>query len=205
MPSDVSQLHANNAVNGILARMLPGVSRENGKRVEKSKKGSKAQLIDRNLKRRVQLQEVDVEKLKRKQNRIRRREMRNQKRSQERLEQLAQLEVLEKHRKEGNLTKNESKHLNALVRTNEQRVKSWEMGEDGKEDLLELQEYILNKTTGANKASKSQKRKSKYKNFAENDKFTSSSARRYPGLTPGLAPVGMSDEEDSSEEEEEEL
>ncbi|CAR25498.1 hypothetical protein ZYGR_0A00620 [Zygosaccharomyces rouxii] len=207
MSSNVSQLHANDAVKGLLAKMLPGAvqSAENSAQKTKQKqKGSKAQLIDRNLKRRVQLQELDVEKLKKKQSRIRRRDLQKQRRGQEEIKQLAELEVLERHRKEGKLTKKETKHLNRLVNVNAERAKSWELDEDEKEDLLELQKYILEKTTSANRVAKSQKRRQKKKTFNDNKKGVSASmARRYPGLTPGLAPVDMSDEEESSEEEEE--
>lgn len=205
MPSDVSQLHANNAVNRLLVRMLPGVSRDNGGKVEKNKKGSKAQLIDRNLKRRVQLQELDVAKLKKKQTRIKRREVKNQKRNLEHLEQLARLKVFEKHKKRGNLTEDELTRLNEIVEMNQQKAKSWEMDEENKEDLLYLQKYILKGTVGAGGRSRSNKRRERTKNFNERKGASALMTRRYPGLTPGLAPVDMSDEEESSEEETEEL
>ncbi|SJM87988.1 related to Regulator of rDNA transcription 14 [Zygosaccharomyces bailii] len=205
MPSDVSELHANNAVNRLLVRMLPGVSHDNGGKMEKNKKGSKAQLIDRNLKRRVQLQELDVTKLKKKQSKIKRREVRNQKRNLEHLEQLARLKVFEKHKKRGNLTEEELTHLNEIVELNHQKAKSWEMDEENKEDLFHLQKYILKGTVGDSGRSRSNKRRERTKNFNERKGASASVTRRYPGLTPGLAPVDMSDEEESSEEEREEL
>lgn len=209
MSSSVSKLHANEAVRGLLNKLLPGAAQSAENEVQKTKqkqKGSKAQLIDRNLKRRVQLQELDVDKLKKRQSRIRRRDLQRQRRSQEELKELAELEIFEKHRKEGKLTEKEVKRLNRLVSTNAEKAKSWELDEDEKEDFLELEKYILDKTTNANRVTKSQKRRQKKKQFTERTRGVSSSMdRRYPGLTPGLAPVGMSDEEESSEEEEEEI
>lgn len=199
MSSNVSQLHADDAVNRLLAKMLPGAFQDGGEKKQKTK-GSKAQLIDRNLKRRVQLREMDIEKLKKRQNRVRRRELRKQRRSQEEIKELAELELLERHRKEGKLTKKELKHLNRLVNVNAERLKSWEMDDDEKEDLLDVQKYILDKTTNVTGATKSQKRRQKNKAFNDDRKDISQSmARRYPGLTPGLAPVDMSDEESSEE------
>lgn len=209
MSSNASQVHANDAVKSLLAKMLPASvqsAENNAQKIKQKQKGSKAQLIDRNLKRRVQLQELDVEKLKKRQSRIRRRELLKQRRSQEEIKELAELEVLERHRKEGKLTKKEKKYLNRLVNVNSERARSWELDEDEKEDLLELEKYILDKTTSANRVEKSQRRRNKKKQFSDKQKSVSPlMARRYPGLTPGLAPVDMSDEEESSEEEEEEM
>ncbi|CAI2036212.1 hypothetical protein SEUBUCD646_0I00520 [Saccharomyces eubayanus] len=200
--SEASEFQATSAVNGLLLSLLPGVPkvRANGgkKRVNN---GSKAQLIDRNLKKRVELQNRDVHKIKKRSKLAKKKQVKVHKHDKERLEQLAKYQVLKKHQEEGTLTEHERKYLNKLIRRNSQNLRSWDLEDEVRDELDDIQQYILKQTVSTMKADRSQRRRSKKKQFKEDIK-QSDSARdhRYPGLTPGLAPVGLSDEEDSSEE-----
>lgn len=197
------ELQANNAVNGLLDSLLPGAKKisSEGRRLKSSRglKGSKAQLIDRNLKRTVELQERDVESLKKRQRKVKKRAVRANKKENDRLEQLAKLSVLEKHKEAGTLTGREQKYLNTQINRNARRAKSWDLEDEDKEELRELQKQIIDQTGGVERSKRSQKRRKRVKEFRA-EISQQSSDRRYPGLTPGLAPVGLSDEEDSSEE-----
>ncbi|CCH61429.1 hypothetical protein TBLA_0E03750 [Henningerozyma blattae CBS 6284] len=206
--SNSSQLQANNALNGILSKVLPGSSKlttTSSKKYNKKFKGSKAQLINNTLKKRVELQKRDVIKIRKNERKLRKQQMKSKKLEKMNLEQMAKLEILKKHQMENSLTTAEQKYLNKLVRKNESNLKSWELDEEDKEELQELQDYIIGKVS---KSSKLSRRKGKGNKRQVNDELIATidaddgSDRAYPGLTPGLAPVDLSDEEDSSEEEE---
>lgn len=207
--SKSSQLQANNAINGILANLLPGtpkISSINRKSKSKNNKVSKTQLIDSNLKKRIELQERDVLKIKRKEKKIKDQKKRENKLSKNRIQQQVKKELLNKHKKNGNLTNSEKKQLNEIVRKNESSLRSWEMDdEDDKDKFDELQKFVLDNVTNHKSSNRSKKRRSKKKAFKEEagNKDVEDIDYRYRGLTPGLAPVGLSDEEDSSEEENE--
>lgn len=200
-----SELQANNAVNSLLSSILPGARRlpssSEGRRSTNPRnvKGSKAQLIDRNLKMTVEMQERNVDSLKKRQSKVKKRAVKAKKTEKDKLQQLAKLSVLERHKLAGTLTVKEQKYLNKLVSQNVKTARSWDLEEEDKDELRELQQMIISQTGGASGAKRSQKRRQRVKNFKEDVKAAAND-RRYPGLTPGLAPVGLSDEEDSSDE-----
>lgn len=200
-----AELQANIAVNSLLSTLLPGAKKISsgidGRRSKSSTKvrGSKAQLIDRNLKKIVELQERDVESLKKRQRKMKKRAVRANKVENDKIQQLAKLSVLERHKKVGTLTVKEQKYLNKLVNRNVRTARSLDLEEEDKEALRELQQKIISQNSGVESAKRSKKRRKTVKKFKE-DIHPTVRDRRYPGLTPGLAPVGLSDEEDSSDE-----
>ncbi|CAI4064421.1 hypothetical protein SKDZ_09G0440 [Saccharomyces kudriavzevii ZP591] len=201
--SQASKFQATSAINGLLSSLLPGVPKIRANSVKAGvNNGSKAQLIDRNLKKRVELQNRDVHKIKKRSKLAKKRLVKKHKCDKERLEQLAKYQVLKKHQEEGTLTEHEKKYLNKLIRRNSQNLRSWDLREEVRDELNDIQQYILKQTVSTTNAERSQRRRSKRKQFKE-DIAQSDSVKdhRYPGLTPGLAPVGASDEEESSEEE----
>ncbi|CCF60159.1 hypothetical protein KAFR_0J00910 [Kazachstania africana CBS 2517] len=198
-----SQLHATNAVNSLLSSLLPGARKINAKGKVRAHKGSKAQLIDYNLKKRVEIQERNLMKIKKNEKKIQKRKIQSKKNELKTLAQSAKLQNLEKHKLNGTLTKKEKKYLNALIEQNTSIAKSWELDQDNKDDLLEVQNFILKNSSSHKNRVRSNKRRSKLKEFKTELKDSSViSDHRYAGLTPGLAPVGLSDEEESSSEEE---
>lgn len=200
--NQTSKYQATSVVNGLLSNLLPGVPKiraNNGKASVNN--GSKAQLIDRNLKKRVQLQNRDVHTIKRKCKLAKKRRVKKHKYDKEQLEQLAKYQVLKKHQQEGTLTEHERKYLNKLIKRNSQNLRSWDLEEEVRDELDDIQQYILKQTVSTANADRSKRRRFKRKQFKEDIKgIDSVKDHRYPGLTPGLAPVGLSDEEDSSEE-----
>lgn len=183
------------AVNELLNSILPGSSQVKVQHKRKSsEKGSKAQLINRNLKKRLELQERDAFRIRRKQKKIQKKKIGDKKAQLETFEQKAKLLVLKKHRDENTLTEHEKEYLDKLLKKNVRSLKSWEV--DEKEEMEDLQKKVLvglasNKSVGTSK-----RRTHKKKQFKQ-QLSKNVSDHRYPGLTPGLAPVGLSDEEDS--------
>lgn len=114
------------------------------------------------------------------------------------IDQTAKLEILRKHQAEGTLTNRERKYLNKVISKNIRGLKSWDTND---EELQELQNSVLGHAMEAKMRPKSKTKRRSKKEF--NEERQSNKDHRYPGLTPGLAPVGASDEEDSSQEEDE--
>ncbi|CAI4958945.1 BEM_HP_G0071720.mRNA.1.CDS.1 [Saccharomyces cerevisiae] len=200
--SQTSKYQATSVVNGLLSNLLPGVPKiraNNGKTSVNN--GSKAQLIDRNLKKRVQLQNRDVHKIKKKCKLVKKKQVKKHKLDKEQLEQLAKHQVLKKHQHEGTLTDHERKYLNKLIKRNSQNLRSWDLEGEVRDELEDIQQSILMDTVSTANTDRSKRRRFKRKQFKEDIKESDFvKDHRYPGLTPGLAPVGLSDEEDSSEE-----
>lgn len=200
--SQTSKYQATSVVNGLLSNLLPGVPKiraNNGKTSVNN--GSTAQLIDRNLKKRVQLQNRDVHKIKKKCKLVKKKKVKKHKLDKEQLEQLAKHQVLKKHQQEGTLTDHERKYLNKLIKRNSQNLRSWDLEEEVRDELEDIQQSILKDTVSTANTDRSKRRRFKRKQFKEDIKESDFvKDHRYPGLTPGLAPVGLSDEEDSSEE-----
>ncbi|CDO95545.1 unnamed protein product [Kluyveromyces dobzhanskii CBS 2104] len=197
--SSLTTAHATNAVNALLQSVLPGSAsiKVDRKRFSRDK-GSKAQLIDRNLKKRAEVQERDVYRIKKKEKKALRKKISGRKQAQEDVEQKAKLQVLRKHQENNTLTDHERNYLDKVIKRNVRNLKSWDY--DDKEEIQDLQKQILANSSDARKVRKVKSRRQKKKQFKE---ALSQSVKdhRYQALTPGLAPVGASDEEDSEEEE----
>ncbi|OWB83289.1 hypothetical protein B5S33_g1918 [[Candida] boidinii] len=90
----------------------------------------------------------------------------------------------------------EDKQIKEIVSQNVKSVKSWELS--NKSEIKKLQNQILSlKNKEITKRRKVKAKKIKQQEFNEKVKKNLISV---PGLTPGLAPVGASDDEDSSDE-----
>lgn len=200
MSSLSSKIQATNAVNSLLSKVLPGSTKiDANKSRQKRTGGSKAQLINNNLKKRVLIQAKDTHRIKKKRRQLQKQQVKSQQQKNEELQQMAKLEVLKKHRADDTLTTKERKFLDKVIKKNVRSLKSWEVEDE--EELLELQANILKQTGATASYNKTKTRKKKNKEFKEQTKQHNVD-HRYSGLTPGLAPVGLSDEEESSEEEE---
>lgn len=206
--SKSSEWQVTNAVNGLLSSILPGATKitsnnKNRNSNAKSSNGSKAQLIDQNLKKNIELKEKNTYRIKKKSKELKKRKIKANKVSNEKLEQVAKLQILQKHKEEGTLTNKEKKYFNNLISRNVQKAKSWEFEEDEQDELDEIQQYILGNMDNSKDLKRTKRRRTKKKEFKEEANASdkqSNPDQRYPGLTPGLAPVGLSDEEDSSDE-----
>ncbi|CAI6452271.1 BPK_HP2_G0024520.mRNA.1.CDS.1 [Saccharomyces cerevisiae] len=102
---------------------------------------------------------------------------------------------LKKHQQEGTLTDHERKYLNKLIKRNSQNLRSWDLEEEVRDELEDIQQSILKDTVSTANTDRSKRRRFKRKQFKEDIKESDFvKDHRYPGLTPGLAPVGLSDE-----------
>lgn len=190
----LTEVHATNAVNSLLNSVLPGSSEINvNQKKQRRDKGSKAQLIASNLKKRVIIQEKDVHKIKKQQKKLQKKRISSKKTAWEALEQKAKLEILRKHQSEDNLTEHEKEYLSKVMNKNIRSVKSWDT--EDKEELSQLQKTILDESSSSRHSRRAKSRKQRKKAFKEEIPAIVTD-HRYPGLTPGLAPVGYSDEEE---------
>ncbi|KAM3160772.1 Regulator of rDNA transcription 14 [Lachancea thermotolerans] len=197
MSSASAKAQATAAVNNVLSLVLPGSAKidHNSTKRQNNSKGSKAQLINANLKKAVRVRERDAHSIKKREQRNRRKLQRARQLVEDKVDQQAKLDILRKHREEDSLTAKERKFLNKVINKNVRDLKSWDVDA---EELHELQESVLRNTSQSSSLQK-RKRKQRRDDFDESKKPVSGD-HRYPGLTPGLAPVGLSDEEDSDEE-----
>lgn len=101
------------------------------------------------------------------------------------------------------LTAEEKKLINSTIDNNVKLVKSWDKPEDKASELRRLEEEIIalkNEKIEARDARLGKKRVREVKMGAS--KSNSNGRGRsfaYPGLTPGLAPVGLDDDDEDSE------
>ncbi|SCU84674.1 LAMI_0C08438g1_1 [Lachancea mirantina] len=192
MNTELSRQQATNAVNSLLSKMLPGSAKIDHNRKKRPNRAGApgARLINQNLKKRVELQERDVERIKRGEARAKKRAVMAQKAREDERTQLAKLEVLRQHQKDDTLTKKERKYLNSIIARNTAQLQTWDVSNP---DLQDLQDAILG---DRNQLSK-QGRKRRV-GFVEQKQGHGD--HHFAGLTPGLAPVGLSDEESSDEE-----
>ncbi|SCV05452.1 LANO_0H07800g1_1 [Lachancea nothofagi CBS 11611] len=198
MVSIKSREQATVAVNNVLSLVLPGSTKldaSNQKlRKDKTSKGSTAQLINQNLKKAVRVRERDAHGIKKRDLKARKKQIKAKQILNDQMDQKAKLDILQMHREQGTLTHKERKFLNKVISKNVRDLKSWDLQD---EDLQELQDTVLINQSNNGTQNKRRSRK----DFRENvSSSTGAADHRYPGLTPGLAPVGASDEEESDEE-----
>ncbi|CEP62137.1 Rrt14p LALA0_S04e08680g [Lachancea lanzarotensis] len=197
-----SRNQATAAVNSVLSQLLPGCSKikddRSGKhmRSRNTNKGSKAQLISRDLKLAAVVRDRDAHGIKKKVNQQRKKEIKAKLALQDQLDQRAKLQILKKHHEEGTLTNKERKYLNKVIGRNVRDLKSWDMEDET--DLQDLQDSILESSGVAEQGRRTKKGRKDFKEGPSSKAHTSD--HRYAGLTPGLAPVGLSDEEESDAE-----
>ncbi|SCU94255.1 LAFA_0F20758g1_1 [Lachancea sp. 'fantastica'] len=202
MTAEASRKQATAAVNSVMSQLLPGCSKINddrsGKhmRSKKANKGSKAQLISRDLKLAARVRDRDAHGIKKKEHQTRRKQIKAKLALEDQLDQRAKLQILKKHHEEGTLTNKERKYLNKVIGRNVRDLKSWDMEDEA--DLQDLQDSILENSGLGKQSRRTKKGRKDFKEGPSSKAHTSD--HRYAGLTPGLAPVGLSDEEDSDVE-----
>lgn len=116
-------------------------------------------------------------------------------------QKLVRYNVIKSHKgSDAALSTEEEKYLKKLVKKNSNALKRFAdvNDPDVQEEITALQEEIIAMTNA--KYDRSRDRKLDAKLLAFNDKIKSGTLS-YPGLTPGLAPVGLDDESDESDEE----
>ncbi|AET40159.1 Rrt14p Ecym_5404 [Eremothecium cymbalariae DBVPG len=189
-----ARAQASGAVRDVLESVLPGAvgCREFGGR-RRNGRGSQAAVVNRVLSQRGVIQGQDVDRVKKQQREEQRRRVRREQRLREELEAEAKMERLQRHRSAGRMSKEERAYVGGMVRRNEQLLRTWDKGEE----VAELEGQVLQDMRGA--SGKRQKRK---RGRAMCQKKQGSNEQQLR-LTPGLAPVGASDEEDTSEGEQE--
>lgn len=124
----------------------------------------------------------------------RNRHIRQKQEMAKKVNKIAKHHVIKSHKEANTLTAEEQKYLNKVVKRNAGALSRLSEIEDYelKLELANLQEDIL-------AVNKKQRRSKQRLNKDFNDKIKRGKIS-YPGLTPGLAPVGMDDEDDSDSE-----
>lgn len=179
---------SSSTVSKLLDTVLPGHSI----RTEKtSAVSSKSQIINTAQKK---LKPEEVRRLQKKEKLVVRQQVKDKREQRERVESVARYELLQQHAKDGKLTLDEKKELKRLINKNIVSVQSWRT--DAEDEMVDVQKQILElkKTDYANKKSKK-----KQSIISAQNMYKKKLEKKYPGLTPGLAPVGMSDSDTDDE------
>lgn len=206
-------------VNNLLNNVLPGISNNSDiqgveyddpndllaqKRSSKFKKLTKkkhtVQLINDSLKKRAFIDDIKQDSILKKQKQKLRKSIKQSTKDKKQLIENATLQNLKEHFKNNNLTKDEQKQLNKMIKKEVMKLKQWDIDYEIKDDLKELQHDILLVTDSKYAESLKRKQLKKNKNKKKSSSIKSDSlVAQYKGLTPGLAPVDL---EDSDSEEE---
>lgn len=186
--SKSSQAQAHSTLNKLLAHTLPGSAVNESS----SAKLTSTQIINSHLtKRKLRADEVrKINKLnKQKQNRHIKKSVEDQKK----FNKLIKYNIIKKHKANDALTPEEEKYLQKLVKKNSNAVRMLSEIDDEivKDELDQVKAEILDMALG--KSKKNQKTRTE-RDFDDEIK---QGLVLYPGLTPGLAPVGF----DSDDEE----
>ena len=187
-------------VSNLLDSVLPGHSTSNGSTESRivPELSSASQIINASSSKR-NLNPEEVRRLKKKQKLVQRQEVQKETAKNQQLKEKARYDVLMSHYKNNTLNALEKQELKKLIKRNVASIQSWRT--DIEEDLDEIQKDILDlKHQG--KHVKSKKKRQVNGKVSEKElyeKRKKSQEHRFPGLTPGLAPVGM-DDSDSDEE-----
>ncbi|CDR45591.1 CYFA0S19e00694g1_1 [Cyberlindnera fabianii] len=173
------------SLNRLLETVLPGHTTNTA-----LKPTSSSQIINSTQKK---LKPEFVRRQRKKEKLEQRKNVKLERLSREQVEAQARYDVLLQHSKHGTLTTDEKKELKRLIKKNVVNVQSWRM--ENEEELKEIQQDImeLQKTEYTRV-----KRRPTTKRLDATQLYNKKQAKRFPGLTPGLAPVDMedSDEED---------
>ncbi|KAL6948684.1 hypothetical protein ACO0QE_001157 [Hanseniaspora vineae] len=200
-------------VNDLLDSVLPGVSTLSKTKSKHSFSKSKtrrsqnsAQLINENLKKRVLVDDFNPHSIIKKAKLREKKLIKSKQKNDQWYKTQARINLLKEHYEKNNLTEQEQQLLKQRIDKQVDLLKTWELDEEMQEELDDLQDDILHLTESNKHGSKRRRLKKKSKTFNSSNnnnkshKKSSSMDSRYAGLTPGLAPVGLDDEEESSDE-----
>ena len=186
--SSLSEKQTHDAVENLFEKILPGSVVESNQ-----KKHSTTESVDQELRRRLGREEVDKRKRIKKQKQ--RKQTRKFQREQESLQKKARDNLIKQHQKTNSLTEEERVQLRRDIRANARAMQK--LGDindmEIKEELRDLKQKIL----AMERKRETPKKDKKGKSFEKKIKRGMIS---YPGLTPGLAPVGLEDSEEEDEE-----
>ncbi|GMM35369.1 Rrt14 protein [Saccharomycopsis crataegensis] len=164
----------------------------------------------------------DISKLKKKQKTTKRQTMKKNSAVAEKLEKTAKMKIIQKQidtvneeqKKQGkkvygkteyNLNQEEKKLINSLIDGNVKTVQSWkdagDSDDDTEEQIKKLQGDILalKNAKQRNKGAKNAKKRNNEFSMEQKINGKIKRAHAYPGLTPGLAPVGLDDSDEESD------
>lgn len=190
--SSRSKKQTNDTVNRMLGDLLPGSAMGSD---SPAKSRPAAQALSREiehdkLSKEQILQRQRLRKLQKK------KELQKTRRAAEenrKLEKQAKYELIKKHKEQGTLREEEEKYLNKLVKKNIRNIQKASEVDDEEIDseIKRLRKEIL----GWEKEREDRRKVDKRKKKAFNEKIKKG-VISYPGLTPGLAPVGLEDSDD---------
>lgn len=190
--SSRSKKQTNDTVNKMLGDLLPGTAMGSDG-LAKSRPAAQAlsrEIEHDKLSKEQILQRHRLRKLQKK------KELQKTRRAAEenrKLEKQAKYELIKKHKEQGTLREEEEKYLNKLVKRNIRNIQKASEVDDEEIDseIKRLRKEIL----GWEKEREDRRKVDKRKKKAFNEKIKKG-VISYPGLTPGLAPVGLEDSDD---------
>lgn len=190
--SKSSKSHAEATVNKLFSSLLPGTQ---GTTSKQSPSLSSAELLSIEIENKNKLSKEELKKI-HKQNKFKQhKKIKKALEDEKRFNKLAKYHLIKHHKTGGELSEEEAKYLKKLVKKNVNSLNRVSEIDDMeiKSELDQVRQDILkiNKEKHDKKAKRIQNKKTK--------DFNSKVAKgmiSYPGLTPGLAPVGLDDSDD---------
>lgn len=187
--SQSSKLLAESTLQKFLLGIVPVEAVQAGK----ARSQSKAQAVNNQLKARA-LSADEVRRLQKKAKLKQQRKLKKQQEEATRVKKVAKHQIIKSHKENKELTVEEEKYLNKIVKRNANSLSRLSEIEDYelKSELESLQDEILAAQRQTNRKTK-QKLKKDFNEKLKRGKIS------YPGLTPGLAPVGLDDDDEDSD------
>lgn len=190
--SKSSKTQAQATVNKLFSNLLPGTVQAVAKETLPM---SSAQILHMEIENKNKLSKEETKKIQ-KQNKLKKHKMIKKASAEEKkYGKLAKYHLIKQHKAEGSLSEEESKYLKKLVRKNVSSLNRISEIDDMeiKSELDQVRQDILkiNREKHDKKVKRTQNKKTKDFNTKVSKGMIS-----YPGLTPGLAPVGLEDSDD---------
>lgn len=190
--SNSSKSQAQTTVNKLFSNLLPGTV---GNVQKQSSSLPSAQLLNNEIENTNKLSKQELRKI-HKQNKLKQhKKIKKVLEEEKKFGKIAKYHLIKHHKTGGNLSEEESKYLKKLVKKNVNSLNKVSEIDDMeiRAELNQVRQDILriNKEKHDKKAKRIQHKKTKDFNNKVSKGMIS-----YPGLTPGLAPVGLEDSDD---------
>lgn len=196
-----SKARTKSTVNKLFENVLPGSNIV----LAPANPLSSTEVISKHINKK-NLSKNDITKLNKAERAKRNKQIKKKLQSDKKFLKLVKYNIIKAHKDAGStaLSPEEQKYLLKLIKKNSNSVKrnAEAIDTDIQEEIDELQNEIIEMSNEKYNRLRDRKKDTRLKTFdpdADPEDLDSDQVA-YPGLTPGLAPVGMDDDEDSEEE-----
>lgn len=187
--SKASKAKSKATVNKLFEKMLPGSSSASSQKSKSTTEQFHSQASKNVLLREAIRKASKVEKIKRN------KQINKKGQDEKKFKKLVTYNVIKNHKLSDNISEEESKFLKKLIKKNSSLVRRHGDLDDPmiKDEIEQIRSEIIALSNEKFDRSKARQQSAKLQAFTEK---VNSGKVAYPGLTPGLAPVGLDDESD---------